>query len=148
MKRRLVFVGLAAIPASVVLVALLTLALAVALQDDVDALAQRARLRARTEKNLRADIDAIRKDLAALRAGTAAAASPQPSPVAAATTSAVPEPAAHALPSRADGPARIVKAGVAAPPECVFRPGDPGALTDCIRSQQDRIAALAQTGYR
>lgn len=146
MKRRLAFFGLVAIPAMALLVATATLVLAVALQDDVDALARRARLQSRAEKNLRADIEAIRQDLAA--PPTAPAALQQPSPVAAATGEAIPEGSAHALPARADGPARIVKIGTVAPPECIFKPGDPAALTDCIRRQQDRLAALVPARYR
>ena len=146
MKRQLVFFGLVAIPAMALLVATAAVVLAVALQDDVDALARRAHLQSRAEKNLRADIEAIRKDLAAQP--TASAALPQPSAVAVATGEAIPESSAHALPARADGPARIVKIGTAAPPECLFKPGEPAALTDCIRRQQDRLAALASARYR
>ncbi len=157
MKRRLVLVGLILVPALVTLGALIAGVMAFSLRGSVDTLTQEALSTRKAQKVLRAEVASVGDDLdatekrwraeakaeaeAAAAALALAQAEAESAPVVAADP--VARPAARAMRVQA------VKVGFTRPtrteplvpmPECVFKPGDPEGLRDCIRSRQDQLA--------
>lgn len=138
MKRRLFTFGFAAIGLALFSAAV-AIAMAFALRGDVSRLDGRAREVVRVQKGLRAQIAMLKDDIAVLEAPPAAA-EPPVAPVVAPPVAA-PRPVIRVGRSGVSNGPRIVPASVSAPRECVFKPGDPYGLADCIRSQQANIGA-------
>lgn len=140
--KRLMLAGVFAVPALMLGIVAATIAMIFSLQSEVGVLAKRARNSAHAEKALRAEIAAVKDELAALEAPPAA------TPVA--ESAAVPAAPRYPAPPVASAVvARVVLASAQLPPECSFRPGGSAGLVECIMQQQDRIRQLAaQSLYR
>lgn len=137
--------------AAVLVVATLSVTAAVAmafeLRGDVARLEQQARSAAKAQKTLRDEVAALREKLEPVAPEVAA-----PAPVAvniAAAAVAIPAEAraaprainvGHRMPPRAAGPGSGSDRGPL--PQCVFEPGNPQALTDCIERQQGALEAM------
>jgi hypothetical protein len=128
--KRILSISLVALPALSLLAVALVIVMLLSLNGDVAALTQRLSMEARTAKDVREQIAALKDELSALKETPSSEPATVVQPV-----PATAEP--HAEQAAVARPVKVVASGW---PECVFKAGDSSGLVTCIRSEQGRIA--------
>lgn len=118
-----------------------TLAMVLALRRDVNALELHARKAAKAESALRRDIAALHADFGDTQRMPAPPAMRAEMPETATARIMAPE-------TVAGGAARPIRVNAAAGRDCIFQPGDPYGLADCIRRQERSRSGAAPVKYR